>query len=156
MEEKRGYINMLKKEGRYGKSLSEPVSIRRPAISGEEWPEILDSDGQPVSNEPDMAEPSDYTFDAKIHRILLTRRNRALDENIYERDDQYYVHFRMDMDFIKISDEILWHKHVEKQEDNNTPDVMDLQDTNKGVLEVQAVEEHRGTQRLYCRLYDIA
>lgn len=142
------------RRGRYNKSLLEDVSIRRPSGSYEEFPDILDKDGNKISST--TADSDTYTFEAKVVRVLPTRRNRDIDENLYEREDAYYVHFCENMEFLTISDEVLWHKHIDCEDGRETPNIAELRDATKGVLTVISVEEHRGNQRIYCQLYDIA
>jgi len=148
-----------RRSGRYGKSLLEPVSIRRPSCNYEEFPGILNSDGE-ILDWDDTHEEDDYTLKAKVARTLITRRNSDIDDNIYMREDAYFVHFRCNMEFLTITDEILWHRHVEKAlvdgEVPEKPSFTDLHNTEKGVLTILAVEEHRGYQRLFCQLYEMA
>lgn len=149
---------MLKKEGRFGKSLLEPVSIRRPSDSYEEFAWLFDLDGEMENNFEMDDDISNYTYQAKVTRGLITRKNINYDP-LYGREDSYFVHFRCDNDevsFIRITDEILWHRHVESADQDSGLSILDLQDADKGVLTVESVEEHRGQTRIFCQLRDIA
>ena len=123
----------------YGKSLLEKVSIRRPSINYDEFPDILDSDGNSI--DPGTDDISIYTFEAKVSE---TEDNPVM----------YYVHFRNEMDFLGVDDEILRHNYVESIE-SQEPDIIDLQDTSKGVLKIRSIDTLKGKQRLHCQFYDM-
>ena len=141
---------MRHKSNRFSKSIRESVSIRIPSTN-EELPKILDKDGNAAGS--GITDSENYTFLAKVIRASITQRNPSPDPHLYQSQDAYYVHFDEPMDFIKKTDEILWHAHIEKAV--LSPTIRELQDTYKGVLTVESVERHRGRQRIFCRLYTI-
>ena len=105
---------LVGRRGKFGNSLMESVSIRRPSLSYNEFPEILDSDGN--SLDISTKDPAEYTFDAKISPIETERNPDG---------DMYYVHFRNEMNFLGINDEILRHGYVECFL-SDKPDIFDI------------------------------
>jgi len=150
------WTKMRRKEGRFGKSLYEKISIRGPRVSYEDWPDILDADGKACDRDfpPEDMSKSDYTFNAKIVRKLHTRKNR-IEDPVYVRENIYFVFLKEALpDFLDTTYEILWHDRVEKEGD--VPTFAELEDTDKGVLTVESVETTRGLERIVCQLYDMA
>lgn len=148
---------MRRREGRFVKSLYEGLSIRKPSVN-DELPRLIDIDGNSIAYDVSVGgggvASSLYTFDGIVQRGLISRKNIGVGSNFYTRDDAYYVHFRVDIfDYVSITDEVLWHQHVEREGD--VPTLDELIDTYKGVLLVEAFERHRGRQRLFCSYRDI-
>ena len=150
---KKTWNDMRRKEGRYGKSLYENVSVRKPHTHYEELPKLLDANGEEIDPHEPPEDASDYTFKAKIVRTLLTRKNQIHDP-VYLKENLYYVFFRCDPDYVDTIHEILWHKHVDKK--GSDPTFEELLDTQEGVLTVESMETHRGQVRLVCQLYEMA
>lgn len=143
---------MRRKEGRSGKHAYEDVSIREPHTHYEEFPKILDANGDPIDiySEPDASE---YTMQAKIMRTLLTEKNDVPDP-LYLQENVYFIFFKEELPFINTLYEVLWHKHI--GEEGVKPDFYELHDTDQGVMTIENIETHKGSTRIVCQLHELA